>query len=177
MSYDSLSKYGTILSGLTNSSEISEDGQTAQNGGINCVEVLCPNPVKGLSTKLAKESLAVSEESLVVIDNTDRFSAMSLFAVLRNFFTRSMWGQAIFYPYWENIARGYEDILALILLVRAIAILIVAFVLTIVVINLYRNKKWTLRDIVKYLSEKKYDLEVSIKQKRNRSPAEDADNA
>lgn len=175
MSYESLSRYGNILSGVTESSEISEDGATAQSGGINCVEVLCPNPVKGLALKLSKESLVSDENVVVAIDNTDRFSAFALFAVLKNFFTRSMWGKAIFYPYWENVARGYEDILALILLVRAIALLIVVVILTVVVINLYRHKKWTVRGIVKYLSDKKYDLEASYKQKKEKKIIDSAD--
>ena len=177
MSYDSLSRYGKTLSGVVESKEISEDGATANDGGINCVEVLCPNPVKGLALKLSKESLVSDENVVVAIDNTDRFSAISLFAVLKSFFTRSMWGKAIFYPYWENVARGYEDILALILLIRTIALLIVVVIATITIINLYRHKKWTVRGIVKYLSDKKYDLEASYKQKKDQKMIDNTDNA
>ena len=176
MSYDSLSRYGNILSGVVESKEISEDGATANEGGINCVEVLCPNPVKGLALKLSKESLVSDENVVVAIDNTDRFSAISLFAVLKSSFTRSMWGKAIFYPYWENVARGYEDILALILLIRTIALLIVVVIVTITIINLYRHKKWTVRGIAKYLSDKKYDLEASYKQKKDQKMIDSADN-
>ena len=175
MSYDSLSRYGKILSGVTESREISEDGASASVGGINCVEVLCPNPVDGLAAKLSKESLVTDDSVLVVIDNTDRFTVFALFNVLKSFFTRSMWGKAIFYPYWENVARGYEDILALLLLVRTIAISVVLVVLTIVVINLYRHKTWTVRGIFHYLSEKKYDLEVSLDQKKHHRITDSAD--
>lgn len=168
MSYDSLSRYGTILSGVTESKDISEDGAKANVGGINCVEVLCPNPVKGLALKISKESLVSDENVLVAVDNTDRFSAFSLYAVLKGFFTRSMWGKAIFYPYWENVARGYEDILALLLLIRTTSVLIMVVILTVVIVNLYRHKKWTVRGIVKYLSDKKYDLEASYKQKKEK---------
>lgn len=177
MSYDSLSRYGNILSGVVENKKISEDGATANIGGINCVEVLCPNPVKGLALKISKESLVSDDNVVVAIDNTDRFSVFSLFAVLKSFFTRSMWGKAIFYPYWENVARGYEDILALILLVRTIALLIVVTIATITVINLYRHKKWTVRGIVKYLSDKKYDLEAEHKQKKDKKMIDNADNA
>ncbi|RKM62331.1 hypothetical protein D6855_02625 [Butyrivibrio sp. CB08] len=176
MSYDSLTKYGTILSGVTEPTEVSEDGVTASIGGINCVEVLCPNPVKGLAVKLCKESLVSNEDVVVAIDNTDRFSAFALFSVLKNFFTRSMWGKAIFYPYWENVARGYEDILALILLVRTIALIALVIILVVVVVNLYRHKKWTVRGIVNFLSEKKYDLEVKHNQKKHQKMIDSADN-
>ena len=176
MSYDSLSRYGKILSGVIENKKISEDGATANIGGINCVEVLCPNPVNGLALKISKESLVSDENVVVAIDNTDRFSTFSLFAVLKSFFTRSMWGKAIFYPYWENVARGYEDILALILLVRTIALLIVLVIAVIAIVNLYRHKKWTVRGIVKYLSDKKYDLEAAHKQKKDQKMIDSADN-
>ena len=175
MSYDSLSRYGNILSGVIENKKISEDGATANIGGINCVEVLCPNPINGLALKISKESLVSNENVVVAIDNTDRFSTFSLFAVLKSFFTRSMWGKAIFYPYWENVARGYEDILALILLVRTIALLIVLVIAVIAIVNLYRHKKWTVRGIVKYLSDKKYDLEASYKQKKDQKMIDSAD--
>ncbi len=176
MSYDSLSRYGNILSGVIENKKISEDGATANIGGINCVEVLCPNPVNGLALKISKASLVSDENVVVAIDNTDRFSALSLFSVLKSFFTRSMWGKAIFYPYWENVARGYEDILALILLIRTIALLIVVAIAVIAIVNLYRHKKWTVRGIVKYLSDKKYDLEAEYKQKKDQKMIDSANN-
>ena len=168
MSYDSLARYGTILSGVTESEEISEDGAMAQTGGITCIEVVCPSPVNGLAAKICKESLGISDEFVTVIDNTERFSFFSLLSVLKNFFTRSMWNKAIYYPYWENTARGYEDILALILLVRMIALAVVIVIFTIFVVGSYRHKKWTVRGILKYLSDKKYDLEVEYKRKKEK---------
>ena len=168
MSYDSLSRYGTILSGITESAEISEDGTNAQRGGITCIEVVCPNLVRGLASRISKESIGISDEFVTVIDNTERFSFFSLLEVLRNFFARSMWSKAIYYPYWENTARGYEDILALILLVRMICIAVLTVTLVVFVVNSYRHKKWTARGILKYLSDKKYDLEVEYKRKKEK---------
>lgn len=168
MSYDSLARYGTILSGITESAEISEDGTVAQNGGITCIEVVCPNPVKGLAAKMCKESIGIKDEFITVIDNTERFSVFSLFDVLKNFFTRSMWNKAIYYPYWENTARAYEDILALVLFVRLICLAVLTVSLVIFVVNSYRHKKWTVSGIVKYLSDKKYDLEVEYKRKKEK---------
>ncbi len=167
MSLESLSRYGTsILSGRYDSRDIAEDGASAMDGGINCIEVVCPNPVNGLAAKLSGEAIGLDETSCTVIDNTDRFSPFALFNVLKAFGTRSMWGKAIFYPYWENIARGYEDMLAILLLFRAIALLTMAVIASVVIVNMYRHKKWTVRGVVNYLSDKKYDLEVSHKQKK-----------
>ena len=41
-----------------------------------------------------------------------------------------------------------------------------AAIITVTVINLYRHKKWTVRGIYTYLSEKKYDLEVTINKRK-----------
>ena len=167
ISYDSLCKYGIILSGRTSSVELSEDGSTANIGGINCYEVVMPGPVDGIVAKIVKESAALDDKYVSVVDNTDRFSFFSLGEVILSYGTRSMWNQAIFFPYWENLARGYEDILATIMLFRIICRLIVVIILAIFVIHSYRNKKWTVRGVFNYLMEKKYDLEVERKIKKD----------
>ena len=166
MSYDSLSRYGIILSGITEEEEIAEDGIMAKRGGINCIEVVCPNPVKGLAAKISKESLGIDDAFVIVIDNTDRFSFFSLLAVLKSFGTRSMWNKAIYYPYWENTARGFEDIMALLLLIRIICMSVLILMLAVFIINAYRHKKWTVRGVIKYLSDRKYDLEVKYNRKK-----------
>lgn len=166
MSYDSLSKYGTILSGVTEQTEVSEDGVTASLGGIGCVEVVCPNPVNGLAAKICKEAMELKDEYVSVVDNTDRFTFFPLLGVIGSFGVRSMWGKAIYYPYWENIARGYEDILATILLIRILCMLVVIIICVVAIVQSYRHKKWTVRSVVKYLSDKKYDLEVEHRRKK-----------
>lgn len=166
MSYDSLSKYGEILSGKTNKEEISEDGRTAEKGGINTLEVVCPNPVSGLALTAAKESLGLDDRYVTAVDNTERFSVFALFDVIRSFGTRSMWSKAIFYPYWENIARGYEDILALMLLFRTICIVAIVVILVILVVDLYRHKRFTMSSVISIIADKKYDLEVKINRKK-----------
>ncbi len=166
ISYDSLCKYGTILSGRTESAEIAEDGTTASKGGINCYEVVMPGPVDGIVAQIVKESAAIDDAYISVIDNTERFSFFALLNVIMSFGTRSMWNKAIFFPYWENLARGYEDILATLLLIRLICRTIVVVIIVLFIIRAYRNKKWTVRGIFNYLMEKKYDYEVKRAQKK-----------
>ena len=154
------------FSGITESEEIAEDGTKALKGGINCIEVVCPNPVKGLAAMASKESLAIPDEYVTVIDNTDRFSFFSLLSVVRSYGTRSMWNKAIYYPYWENMARGYEDVLATLLMLRILCALAVVVLVVISIINAYRNKTWTIRSVIKTLADKKYDLEAEYKLKK-----------
>lgn len=163
MSYDSLSKYGTILSGRVERKEIAEDGTSAEVGGINCIEVVCPNPVRGLAARIAKEALGVKDEFVSVIDNTDRFSFIPLLTVIRSYGTRSMWNKAIYYPYWENMARGYEDILATMLFIRMLCLLFAILFISIGIINAYRNKTWTVRSVVRDISDKIYDYQAEHK--------------
>ena len=165
MSYDSLSRYGEILSGKTSSVDLSEDGSKANIGGINCYEVVMPSPVDGIAAQIIRTSSGYDDQYITVVDNSDRFSFFKLWEVSRNFGKRSMWDKPIFYPYWENLARGYEDILALFNLVRTVCIVVICVILAVLVVLAYRNKKWTVRGIVNYLADKKYDFE-SDRQKK-----------
>lgn len=173
ISYDSLCKYGAILSGRTEKVEISEDGKTALTGGINCYEVVMPSPVDGIVKTIVKESAALDDRYISIVDNTERFSAFSMYDILTSFGTRSMWNKAIFYPYWENLARGYEDILVVLFTIRWICKLIVICMFSVYVVYLYRHKTWTVSGIVKTLSDKKYDFEVKQKQKKDEKEAKE----
>lgn len=163
MSYDSLAKYGTILSGRVSEVEVSEDGQKMQSGGINCYEVVMPDPVDGLALRLVRESSGREEKYISSVDNTKRFDGMSLLSVVLDFGIRSMWTQPIFYPYWENVARGWEDILGRLWLIRMICRVAIFMILAVMIVIAYRNKTWTVRGIAYYLADKKYDFEAKRK--------------
>jgi hypothetical protein len=165
MSYDSLSKYGEILSGKTTDKEISEDGVSARIGGINCYEVVCPNPVEGLLAKITKESSGLDDKYINVVDNADRFSFFKLLEVSRSFGIRSMWDKPVFYPYWENVARGFEDVLALLGMIRLICLVSCVLMVAALIISAYRNKKWTIEGLLAYAADKKYEIETRQKER------------
>ena len=166
MSYDSLSKYGTISSGRTMDGAGAEDGTGSVSGGINCIQVVCPNPVDGSAARIARECLEIDDAGVYVVDNTDRFSFFSLMKVVGQTGTRSMWGKAIYYPYWENLARGWEDTLAALLLGRVICIAAVVIIAAVIIVQAYRHKKWTVRGVARYLADKKYDFEAKKQQEK-----------
>ncbi len=166
MSYDSLSKYGSILSGRNEKVEISEDGATAAKGGINCYEVVMPNPVDGIAEKIVRESSGMEDNYISVVDNTERFSGFSLWDVIRNLGIRSMWDKPVFYPYWENVARAWEDILARLFLLRVLCIVGAVVIFAVIVVFAYRDRNWRVSDIMKYLADKKYDFEANMKLKK-----------
>lgn len=115
--------------------------------GINTYEVLMPNPISSFAYTKIKENFGLDENSMWVVDNTARFQMKPLFMVLTEFGTRSMNAHAIRYPYWENIARGWEDILAVVLLFQILFLLIPAGILLTTLIFLWKKRKWTVRDI------------------------------
>ena len=168
MSYDSLSRYGEILSGKTSNVELSEDGAKANIGGINCYEIVMPNPVEGIAARIVKESSAYDDKYITVVDNTDRFSFFKLWEVSKSFGKRSMWDKPIFYPYWENVARGYEDILALLNFFRTIFVIAAFVLVSVLIVIAYRNKTWTVRGVVNFLADKKYEFESNRKMKQIR---------
>lgn len=129
VSYDSLSKYGT-------------------SKGINTYEIVMPNPISGFALTTIKEKIGIDEASIQLVENSKRYSLLSLLTVLSEYGIRSMNQKAIVYPYWENVARGYEDILAFFLLWKFIFLLIPAILLIIYLIYRYRNRTWDMKTLL-----------------------------
>lgn len=115
--------------------------------GINTYEIVMPNPVSGFAYSKIKEKMGIDETSMHVIDNSARYGLKPLFTVISELGTRSMNSYAIDYPYWENVARGWEDIFAIILALQVLLLLIPAVIVMITAVVLWRGRKWTWRDV------------------------------
>lgn len=127
VSYETLNQYGV-------------------NNGINHYEILMPNPVTDFAYSYVKEQLGTDEKETEVVENSNRYSLPERLRRLPKFGTRSMNGKAIIYPYWENVARGYEDILGVLTLFEMLAFLVgLGFGSTLLVI-LWKGKGWTIRE-------------------------------
>ena len=129
VSYSTLTNYGTSL-------------------GLNTYELVMPNPVSGYAKKYVMENIGVDGVEVEVVENTTRFAILGRLKVLASFGTRSMSSKAIIYPYWENIARGYEDILALITVFMLLAFLYPAVLLIVAVILAWRHKTWSVAGVI-----------------------------
>lgn len=115
--------------------------------GINHYEIVMPDPVTGFAYNYIKEKLGTDEKEVEVVENTSRYSILSRLKLIGEFGTRSMNGKAIIYPYWENIARGYADIL-MVLTLFGILFLAYPVVLAIVLFCIWwRHKGWTMKDV------------------------------
>lgn len=114
---------------------------------INHYEIVMPNPVSDFARQKVQENFFVDEKEVEIIENTSRYSLASGLKLLLEFGTRSMNGKAIIYPYWENVARGYEDIISLLTLFMLLFLTFPVIYVLICFVKWWRHKGWTLKDI------------------------------
>lgn len=122
--------------------------------GINHYEIVMPNPVKEFALKHVKEELGRDELETEVIENSSRFSLLNRIKIIGAFGTRSMNGRAIIYPYWENVARGYEDIIGLLTLFMLLFLLYPLVLALVFFIGWWRHKGWTLKGVWNKIKDK-----------------------
>lgn len=150
--------------------------------GINHYEIVMPNPVTGFAVNYIREKLGTEEKETEIVENTTRYSLLSRLKLLTQFGVRSMNGKAIIYPYWENIARGYEDILALLTL---FGILFLAYPVGLGLVFFciwWKHKGWTIRDVrLKLMDkaerwvEKRREKRRKNRRKKKKDDSEDSD--
>ena len=120
LSYESLSTHG-FTSGLT------------------CYEILLPNPVSGYAKELVENGLGVGGGSSELVENSKRYSVSSLFDVAGDFGVRSMKTTGFIYPSWENAARGWEDVLAVVLVWQTVCAVVLAAAVLAGCVKIYRG--------------------------------------
>ncbi|NLL77945.1 MAG: ABC transporter permease [Clostridiales bacterium] len=136
--------------------------------GINTYEIVMPNPVSGFAYAKVKEKFGIDELGMQVVENSARYGFKSLFTVISEFGTRSMNSYAIGYPYWENVARGWEDIFAIILILQILFLFIPACIIIITLIILWKRKEWTWRDVWRALQTWKDNVANRFHKEKNK---------
>lgn len=121
--------------------------ELGSNNGINHYEIVMPNPVSNFAINMVREQLGSNEKEVEILENTSRYSLVNRFKVFLDFGTRSMNGKAIIYPFWENIARGYEDIIAFLTVLMLIFFLYPLILVLVIFIKWWKHKGWTLKDV------------------------------
>jgi len=71
---------------------------------ISCYEAVLPNPVRGFAQKTITEAIGTDDDSLLIIQNTDRFSLSNRWKNLKGI-RKLILSENISYPYWENAAK------------------------------------------------------------------------
>lgn len=136
------------------------------HSGISHYEIVMPNPVSKYAYKYVKDNIRVSEDDVIIVENSTRFSFLSKILRMKEFGTRSMNSKAVIFPYWENVARGYEDILG-VMFVWMLIFFVYPMVLAIIWIwKKWKARTWTAKDIIHKLKEFLYEKSGEMRRKR-----------
>lgn len=149
LSMESLENYGTVTGGFT-------------------YEIVLPDPIKNFAVSTIQTAVGMENENAMVVENSTRFGWMSLLNVIRNFGTRSMRLGGFSYPYWENIARGQEDVLALLLLLKCLLLVLPCTFVWMFTRYLWKRKTWTLGQGITWMQDKVYEAGTRRVQRKNR---------
>ena len=133
-------------------------------GRITVYEIVMPNPVEGYAAAVLERSLG-EDIGAIVVDNTNRYGFRSLLTDLRDFAFLGMRMQSVRYPYWENVAIGWETIFAALLLLEFVLIIFTILLLLWMLIHWYTHKPWTVMGNIRNLQENMYE-----RQSRKRYP-------
>ena len=137
------------------------------DGGFT-YEAVLPNPVKGFGFSTMQSVVGKENENVVIVENSSRYQLHSLFHVIKNFGTRSMSFKGVVYPYWENIARGQEDVLALLLMLKIILLVLPVIFVVCLMIHIWKYKTWNVKQMVTYVQDKIYEAGTKSVQKKSR---------
>lgn len=85
---------------------------------IDSYELLIADPVDDFGVTALTKALSLDEKSYEMVEVSDRYDLRHRFEVIKNFGERSMSRKQIVYPYWENRAKAYEDVSALLLILE-----------------------------------------------------------
>lgn len=138
-----------------------------EEAGIECYEVIMPEPVKGFAEGIAKDKFPIGRGE--ILNNTNRYSPSRLLNLARHFGERSMQNNGIIYPYWENAARYTEDVAALLTALCLIFAAAPALVLIIMLIKavVFLRKK-TSEDLLPELRDRTEETVRKWGQKRRK---------
>ncbi len=131
-------------------------------------EIVMPNPIKGFALSTMQTAVGSENEDVVLVENSTRFDLLPLLYIIQDFGIRSMSLEGIEYPYWENIARGQEDIFALFLLIKCVLLLIPSIFFIGLIIYLWKRKTWNFKQVVLWVQDQWYEVGVRSAQKKQK---------
>ena len=138
--------------------------QLNEAAGVSCYELVAAEPVAGFAKSMVREIFPIGEGAIV--ENSRRYSFMSLLGVVGDFGRRSMQTLGVIYPYWENASRLIEDWSALLLLLGLAALLLPVVTLIVVLIHYFRKGKEKMEeDVLPKLMDSAQEA-VRVRQRR-----------
>ena len=135
---------------------------------LDCYEVLLPNPVSGYGMKIVKDAFTLEEDKYEIVENTKRFSWTRLIKRFKTVGARSMNAKAIIYPYWENMARGLEDVLVPWVFIDLILITFVFVNLCVLFARMWKNRTIHKADVKNFIEKRIEIYREERKQKKEK---------
>lgn len=126
------------------------------SGRISCYEAVMPEPVDGFALGIVRKN-AGSSSDVSVVDNSSRYTTASLLGDLRGFTQRGMMVTGYALPYWENIARGWETVLSMVVLFQILLLSVVILFVIFVIVYYFRHKTWTATGTFAKIKDRIYD--------------------
>ncbi len=147
-------------SGTAKDGEEEEQKEVVNRNRVTCYEVVIPNPVQGYAVRKVRsrlEQVPFPMELATIVDNTRRFDIFRLVTLLAQPGVRSMQVAPIRYPYWENVALAWEDVLIPYALLWLILRFSPVLFLLWLVIWYATHKSWTVGGVVRDIQDRIYD--------------------
>ena len=135
---------------------------------LDCYEVLLPNPVSGYGMKIVKDAFTLEEDKYEIVENTKRFSWTRLIKRFKTVGARSMNAKAIIYPYWENMARGLEDVLVPWVFIDLILITFVFVNMCVLFARMWKNRTIHKADVKNFIEKRIEIYREERKQKKEK---------
>ncbi len=133
---------------------------------ITCFEALLPNPVKDYAMNIFKEAVMFDENSVEIIENSQRCRYINLLKSIFKEDTDMMRKNTIYYPYWENAARKMLSTVKVPVLLSAVAVAVpVIYIISLIVI-LFINKEKLIKKSAVFLTDNFNKLKKAIKKRR-----------
>lgn len=120
---------------------------------VDSYELLILNPVKQFGFRALKDAIGLDETSYEIVENTTRYGLSNRLALLKNFGVRSMRTKNIVFPYWENRARAYEDVIELLFVLELICLIYPVIRLVRFFHGMCKRRKELVRNLWKFLKE------------------------
>ena len=131
---------------------------------ITTYEIVRPDPADGYAAAAVTKALG-EDSHAIVVDNTNRYRFPNLFKDIRDFALLGMRTESVRYPYWENVAMGWETIFAALFLAECLLIILTVILLIILLVHWYRHRGWTVASGLRSFGDSIYE-----KQSRRRYP-------
>lgn len=112
-----------------------------ENTVITSYEFVTVAPSEVFISDLIAKAFTRYINHMELVKNSSRFSIENIFTILKNLGIRVMHVDKIVYPYYENIARAYENLLAVFLLIEIICLFIDIVLFVVFVVDRYHNRK------------------------------------